>query len=32
LYSKEYYKRTISGADVRAHSRVLSIPAPDGSY
>jgi hypothetical protein len=30
LYSKEYYERTISGADVRAHSRVLSTPAPDG--
>jgi hypothetical protein len=31
LYSKEYHERTISGANVRAHSRVLSTPAPDGS-
>jgi hypothetical protein len=31
LYSKEFHERKVSGADVRAHSRVLSTPAPDGS-
>jgi hypothetical protein len=29
LYSKEYHKRSISGGDVRTHSRVLSTPILD---